>query len=102
MWHVIRLRSPATVASDFARPSLPKIESLVRGGQVVSAEVGNQYGSARGIAGRGGVFTIGHLAKGLASPLARFVGCQDSDTPEGELSRPTSRISVLHNPSPRA
>ena len=41
---------------------------------------------------------VSHAPKGFAGPLARFVGCQYSNPPQGELSRPASRISVLDDP----
>ena len=37
--------------------------------------------------------------RGFASPLAGFVGRQDSHSPQGKLSRPAGRISVLDDPS---
>ena len=82
--------------------ALAQHQALVGGSQVVAAEVGHRHGAARGVAGRGWVFTIGHAPKGFTGPLARFVGCQHPNPPQGELSRPAGRISVLDDPRPCA
>ena len=84
MWHVIRLGSPATVASDFARPSLPKMTSL-------SAAAVVRQRSAISMAPRAALPSqrrsspSATLPRALRARLARFVGVRDSDTPEGEL-----------------
>ena len=59
--------------------ALAQHEALLGGGQIVPAEVGHRHGAARGLARRGRVGAVRHLAKGFAGPLARFVGCQHSN-----------------------
>ena len=78
--------------------ALAQHQALFGGGKVVAAELGHGHRPARGIAGRGGVLARRHAPKGFACPLARFLGCQHPNPPQGELSCPAGRISVLDDP----
>ena len=84
-----------SVASAFGRLRLPKDKALFGRVQVVVAEFTDGHGAARPVLRRGRILPTprpGALRARWRPSRASAPGAQ------GQLSRPTGRISVLHNP----